>query len=121
MKLRIGAVNMEQTIEKIVQWLQKEVKEAGANGLLVDVSGGLDSAVVAHLIKRAFPHQSLGVIMPIKTHPEDLKHAKEVNASCGIQSLVIDLTTIHDMLYEIVRDEIKQIDPQLVEEEHRLA
>jgi len=38
---------MEEKIDKIVHWLRKQVRQAHADGLLVGVSGGLDSAVVA--------------------------------------------------------------------------
>ena len=50
---------MEEKVTKLIKWLQEKVKEAGLNGAIVGVSGGIDSAVVAHLIKRAFPDNSL--------------------------------------------------------------
>ena len=57
---------MELKVNAIVDWLQSKVRQARSKGLVVGVSGGLDSAVVAFLIKRAFPDNSLGVIMPKK-------------------------------------------------------
>ncbi|MCL6617063.1 MAG: NAD(+) synthetase, partial [Anoxybacillus ayderensis] len=62
---------MEQKIEKLITWLRERVQEAGMNGAIVGISGGIDSAVVAHLIKRAFPNNSLGLIMPCKSNPKD--------------------------------------------------
>ena len=42
-----------EQIEKTVEWLHDKVKEAHARGFIVGVSGGIDSAVVAYLIKKA--------------------------------------------------------------------
>ncbi|QKY71645.1 NAD(+) synthase [Lentibacillus sp. CBA3610] len=99
---------MEETIDEIVQWLQERVHEAGVNGLLVGLSGGLDSAVVAHLIQRAFPENSLGVMMPLNTKPQDMEHADKVIKSSGINGMTIDLTETHQIMYSTISDQLKQ-------------
>lgn len=102
---------MEDKIDKIVHWLRKQVRQAHADGLLVGVSGGLDSAVVAFLIKRAFPENSLGVIMPLKNNPKDVHDAQTVVESCQIDHVTIDLSITHDTLYgEIKRKLIEKND-----------
>lgn len=90
---------MEKQIEQLVDWLRDQVKESGLKGALVGISGGIDSAVVTHLIKRAFPDHSLGVIMPCKSNPEDEKHALSVAESAGIDRVTVDLTDTHDILF----------------------
>ncbi|MFD1362936.1 NAD(+) synthase [Lentibacillus salinarum] len=99
---------MEKNVNHIVRWLQERVQEAGVNGLLVGVSGGVDSAVVAYLIQRAFPDHSLGVMMPINTNPSEMTHAKEVIEASGINGLTLDLTETHDRMYTAISDELKQ-------------
>ncbi|ASN05114.1 NAD(+) synthase [Virgibacillus necropolis] len=99
---------MEETIDKIVQWLRDQVKEANVKGLLVGVSGGLDSAVVANLIKRAVPDHSLGVIMPLDSSPDSVTHAEKVIEKCGIDKITIDLTDTHKVMYTQIQDQLKQ-------------
>lgn len=99
---------MEQKIEKLIAWLRERVQEAGMNGAIVGISGGIDSAVVAHLIKRAFPNNSLGLIMPCKSNPKDKEHALKVVESCGIDYHVIDLTETHRVLFGEIEKQLKE-------------
>ncbi|MCD5323709.1 MULTISPECIES: NAD(+) synthase [Pontibacillus] len=98
---------MQDKIDKLVKWLQDQANNAGLEGLLVGVSGGIDSAVVAHLIKRAFPENSLGVILPCKSNPDDQEAAQKVIDSCGINSLTVDLTKTHEVMFSTIQDQLK--------------
>lgn len=93
-------MNAEQVCEQIVQWLQEKVKAAGAVGTVVGLSGGLDSAVVAALCKRAFPETTLGVIMPIQSDPQDAALARELAASLDLEVREIDLGQIWEALLD---------------------
>jgi NAD+ synthase len=99
---------MEEKVEKLIQWLRDQVANAGLNGAIVGISGGIDSAVVAHLIKRAFPDNSLGLIMPCKSNPKDMEDALKVVESCGIKHLIIDLTETHNILFGEVEKQLKE-------------
>lgn len=99
---------MEEKISKLVEWLREQVKRAGLNGAIVGISGGIDSAVVTHLIKRAFPDHSLGLIMPCKSNPKDQEDALKVVESSGIDHLVIDLTETHKTLFNEIETKLKE-------------
>jgi len=47
-----------------VSFITKCVNDANAKGLVFGLSGGIDSAVTAHLCALAFPHSCLAIIMP---------------------------------------------------------
>lgn len=98
---------MEDKIEEIVTWLQRQVKQAKVKGLLVGLSGGLDSAVVANLIKRACPDDSLAVIMPIQSSPGDMVDADKTIEACGISRMHVDLTPSHKLLYGTIKMELQ--------------
>ncbi|MHA6252132.1 NAD(+) synthase [Oceanobacillus sp. CAU 1775] len=99
---------MEKHIDKIVEWLRETTEKAGAKGLLVGVSGGLDSAVVANLIKRAYPDNSLGVMMPIHTSELNLQDAKNVLEACNLTPLKIDLTETHTVMYQGITQALEE-------------
>ncbi|WP_163529224.1 NAD(+) synthase [Halobacillus ihumii] len=94
---------MEQRINHLVDWLQTKVKEAGAKGALVGVSGGIDSAVVAKLIKRAFPDKSLGVILPINQRVEDQTDAVAVVEEANLNYVGIELTDAYNETYSAIQ------------------
>lgn len=82
---------MEEKAEKIVYWIKEKVHQAGANGVIVGLSGGIDSACVAVLCKKAFPNNTQGVIMPCLSNPQDKEHAKLLAEKFNIPYEVVDL------------------------------
>lgn len=88
-------MRIEEKIEKTIAWLRERVDEAQAKGLVVGLSGGIDSSVVAFLIKKAFPENSLGLIMPIHSQPKDQQDAQALAEAVGIDYHVVDLSDEH--------------------------
>ena len=88
--------NIELIIDELVVWLRKKVNEAGGEGVVFGLSGGVDSAVVAGVSKRAFPDTSLGIIMPCHSNPIDEEHGILVADSLNLKTKKVDLTTVYD-------------------------
>lgn len=97
---------VKQRIDEAVEWLREQVKAAGAKGLIVGISGGIDSAVVACLIKRAFPDNSMGVILPIKSDKRDVEDGILSAEACGIEYLEIDLEEEHNGIMDKVTEKL---------------
>jgi len=89
---------IEAKIDHVVEWLKNQVKQSGTKGILVGLSGGIDSSVVAFLLKRAFPNESLGVILPCKSHSKDAEDAYELAKVVGIKNFEINLSDAHQNL-----------------------
>ena len=81
---------LEQKIRKTVEWLREQVVQSHTRGLILGISGGIDSAVAGFLIKMACPDNSLGVIMPIKSSEKDMEHAKELVEKADLTHMTLD-------------------------------
>ena len=82
----------------IEDWLRKQVSRAGAQGIIVGLSGGVDSAVVAGLGHRVFGAGMKAVILPCHSSPEDATDAQLVANSLGFVCDTVDLTPAYDVL-----------------------
>ncbi|MDO5041010.1 MAG: NAD(+) synthase [Peptoniphilus sp.] len=87
---------MEREIKDIVNWLRESAAQAGAKGVVFGLSGGIDSAVVAGLTKRAFGENALGIIMPIHSDERDEEDARLVAQSIGLNIERVDMSKVFD-------------------------
>jgi NAD+ synthase len=94
----------KQLAEKLVSWIREKVLAAGCKGVVLGMSGGLDSSVLAVLCQRAFPQNILGLIMPCHSNPEDKAHAQEVASKFAIPTTEIVLDSIYSTLLHTLPD-----------------
>jgi NAD+ synthase len=100
-------IDLDEEITRRVGFLKDYVKQAGASGLLIAISGGIDSAVAAGLCKRATDelsqesgkeYMTLGVFQPYGEQ-EDIEHSYAVADAFGLTHKVE--TNIQDAVDEI--------------------
>lgn len=89
---------MEQLANKLTDWIRKCVLDARKAGAVVGLSGGIDSAVVAVLCKRAFPDTTLAVIMPCYSSKTDIAHAHELAQKFDIRTETVELEAAYESL-----------------------
>ena len=97
-------MDAEKLTEKLVSWLRERVTEARCRGAVFGISGGIDSAVVAALCKRAFPDSALGVFIPCYSIPEDREHALVVVEKFSIPFKEVIIDSIYDNLAGLLPD-----------------
>jgi NAD+ synthase len=89
-------------INAVSSWIKKQVDEAGARGIVLGLSGGLDSAVVAALALRSLRPRVLGLVLPCHSDHLDVDHARLVADHLGLETLTVDLTPVFDLLLTLL-------------------
>jgi NAD+ synthase len=87
---------------RISTWLRAKVKESGAKGVVVGLSGGIDSSLVAVLARRAVGDNLVGLIMPCHSIPTDIEHAETLAKKFSIRTQTIDLAPVNDLMVKVL-------------------
>ena len=95
-------MDIEQLTDKLVLWIRDKVLAAGLKGVVIGISGGLDSSVVAVLCHRAFGQSMLGLLMPCHSNQEDEQHALAVANKFSIPTKTVVLDAIYDTLLKVL-------------------
>jgi NAD+ synthase len=95
-----------QAVKTAVDFISETVTAAGASGLVVGLSGGVDSAVAAALATRALgPQRVLGLLMPYATSvPAAMSDARSVAAQLGLPTELLDITPVVDAYLALQAD-----------------
>lgn len=95
---------MEDYLNYLVDWIKEVVTKAKAKGVVIGVSGGIDSAVVAGLAKKAFPNNTLGLILPCHSKPIDEELGIELCKQFDIPYQIVDLSNTYDTMVKSFDD-----------------
>jgi NAD+ synthase len=97
-------MDKEERVRRLVNWIQDKVLMVGCRGVVLGMSGGLDSSMLAVLCKRAFPLNTLGLIMPCYSTDEDKIHAEAVARQFDIPTKIVVLNAVYDSLLHVLPD-----------------
>jgi len=91
-----------EMINAVSSWIKEQVETAGTRGIVLGLSGGIDSAVVAALALRSLRPNVLGLLLPCHSHRQDTEDALTVAAHLGLETVTIDLTPAFDLLLTLL-------------------
>ncbi len=95
-------LNYEKVIEKITSFIKKRLKEANAKGVIIGISGGVDSAVAAFLAVKALGKEKVfSLILPYYEN-EETKDAIWICNILGTEYKIIPIKNIIDKLEKIL-------------------
>ena len=88
--------NYSDITEKIEEFLKNQVSTSKTNGVILGLSGGIDSAVITFLCSKAFKDKTLVLVMPdSKISPkEETENALKIIDDLGIDYKLLDINLI---------------------------
>lgn len=88
------AIDARTESERIAGWLRSTVRQLGRRGVVLGISGGVDSAVCLALCIRAVgPHRVVPLILPERdSDPASQRLAVKLAAQFGVEPVIEDLT-----------------------------
>lgn len=95
-------LNLKEVHSELVEFLRESFKKVGFSKAVLGLSGGIDSALVAYLLRDALGKENvLAIMMPYKSsNPDSLNHAKLVIEDLGINSKTIEITDMIDAYFK---------------------
>jgi len=96
--LRLSEDELEATREHVVAFVREVVEDAGADGAVLGLSGGIDSTATAYVAVEALGADAVrGLVMPSEVNTEgNMSDAERVAEDLGIECDVIDINPIYE-------------------------
>ena len=91
-------MSTEKLADELTAWIREQVSQANCAGAIFGLSGGIDSAVVGALCKRACPQECLGVMIPCFSAEIDVEHARAVASRFDIPARTVILDDVDQAL-----------------------
>ena len=107
MKLTLSVLELDlPEIEKrIERFIKKYVENSGSDGIIVGLSGGIDSSTTAALCSLSIGGERvLGLVLPEKEtyNPHDIEDAKLVAEKFGLKTQICDITPVLESFYKTI-------------------
>jgi len=95
-------LDYKRIISEIQKWIKAYCKSANTDGIVVGISGGIDSAVTSTLCTNAIGKDAvIGLGLPCLSNPKDLDDAKLLVAQLGIEFIIFDLSSVYEEIMKI--------------------
>lgn len=102
------SLDYHKMISKIQNWISDLVKSVQVEGIIVGMSGGIDSTVTSTLCVNAIGNKKvIGLGLPCLSIPQDLKDATMVANQLGIEFIIFDLSSVYEEFLKISSDHIE--------------
>ena len=98
---------METKLKEILDWLEQYKETTRCRGVVLGISGGKDSTVVAMLAKKVWGDNVFGVLMP-NGKQKDIDDALDVVKTLGIEYRIVNIETVYNSLLHVIENRIEE-------------
>ena len=98
---------MKKLINHLTQWIRDMVFSAELKGVVLGMSGGIDSSVLAIICYRAFPDNMLGVHMPCYSDEQDSEHVQQIADLFAIPIKTVVLNNVFDAAISVLPNNLE--------------
>jgi NAD+ synthase len=98
-------IDFSETQKRICRFIREYVENAGSKGVVLGLSGGIDSSTVAALSSLAVGGENvLGLMLPEEENfsQKDIDDAKVVAEKFKLESVICDMSTVMESLYKAI-------------------
>lgn len=100
-------LDTEKEIKDIIKFLT-DYKNSGCRGVVLGLSGGKDSTVVAMLAKKVWKDNVLAILMP-NGDQKDISDSIEIAKQIGLEYKIVNIETIYNNLIHVVENQIADV------------
>ncbi|MEM2843170.1 MAG: NAD+ synthase [Candidatus Bathyarchaeia archaeon] len=108
--IEVPKLNLQETVDEITGFIKEIVGKSRAKGVVVGLSGGVDSCVTAVLCVKALgKNNCLGVIMPTSFTPkEDVEDAEFLAQQLGIKVEKVNIDNISESFFKALKVDLEK-------------
>lgn len=101
-------MDYQQEIRNVSKWIKYYLKESGAKGYVILISGGIDSSVVASLCCQSIGKENvIGISLPCESRKDMTSDAQELAKNLGIEFKTINLEKTYNAIVKALSEIIE--------------
>lgn len=111
--MKLNEKDLEKIIEDLILWIRNTMESIGGKKILIGISGGKDSSVVAALSAKAMGRENvIGVLMP-KGQQEDIDFSYDICEFLQIENITIPIDNLWKEYFKAFEKVPKTLVPQI--------
>lgn len=94
--------------EEIIEWLTTYKEQTKCRGVVIGISGGKDSTVVAMFAKKVWGDDVIGILMP-NGKQQDIDDSISIVNSLGINHRTVNIETVFNSLIHVIENNTEEM------------